>query len=271
MSYRRDVWWLLTQPAWQLWQDLFAVGTDKEPNAPIQIVYVPSHLYHILFELFKNSMRAVVEHHGSAARHYPAIQVLIIRGKEDVTIKVRLLALVSNRLNQLTQELDQNLTLDMFPNLRSLNSFPSNVLLSNYLFFGVYRYRTKAVASHAPKWASFSITCTLPHRNRRSLALKWPLWPVRRALLFRWKKNCIYSYIYIKKLQKYPSIPRNPHISLTVSWGKLANAWHRLRSLRVSESSENDMKWPLTALKPSDRMCLYKQSTEGSLRIHKNF
>ena len=61
---------------------------DKKPNTPIQIVYVPSHLYHILFELFKNSMRAVVEHHGSAARHYPSIQVLIIRGKEDVTIKV---------------------------------------------------------------------------------------------------------------------------------------------------------------------------------------
>jgi len=61
---------------------------NKKPNTPIQIVYVPSHLYHILFELFKNCMRAVVEHHGSAARHYPSIQVLIIRGKEDVTIKI---------------------------------------------------------------------------------------------------------------------------------------------------------------------------------------
>lgn len=29
-------------------------GVDK--NAPIRIVYVPSHLYHMLFELFKNSM-----------------------------------------------------------------------------------------------------------------------------------------------------------------------------------------------------------------------
>ena len=69
---------------------MIAIGTGKEPNTPIQIVYVPSHLYHILFELFKNSMRAVVEHHGSAARHYPPVQVLIIRGKEDVTIKVLL-------------------------------------------------------------------------------------------------------------------------------------------------------------------------------------
>ncbi len=64
------------------------LDTDKEPGTPIQIVYVPSHLYHILFELFKNAMRAVVEHHGAAARDYPPIQVLVIRGKEDVTIKV---------------------------------------------------------------------------------------------------------------------------------------------------------------------------------------
>lgn len=63
---------------------------DLEPGLPIQIVYVPSHLYHTLFELFKNAMRAVVEHHGAAARDYPPVQVLIIRGKEDVTIKVKI-------------------------------------------------------------------------------------------------------------------------------------------------------------------------------------
>nr|CAG4644864.1 EOG090X07QN [Leptodora kindtii] len=61
---------------------------NKEPGTPVQIVYVPSHLYHILFELFKNSMRAVVDHHGAAARDYPPIQVLVVRGKEDVTIKI---------------------------------------------------------------------------------------------------------------------------------------------------------------------------------------
>ena len=61
---------------------------DREPGSPVQIVYVPSHLYHILFELFKNAMRAVVEHHGAAARDYPPINVLVVRGREDVTIKV---------------------------------------------------------------------------------------------------------------------------------------------------------------------------------------
>ena len=33
----------------------------KAPNKPIQVVYVPSHLFLMLFELFKNSMRAAVK------------------------------------------------------------------------------------------------------------------------------------------------------------------------------------------------------------------
>ena len=68
--------------------------SGKEPDTPIQMVYVPSHLYHILFELFKNAMRAVVEHHGTAAVDYPPIQVMLVRGKEDVTIKVYLIKVI---------------------------------------------------------------------------------------------------------------------------------------------------------------------------------
>ncbi|XP_064470922.1 pyruvate dehydrogenase (acetyl-transferring) kinase, mitochondrial-like [Ornithodoros turicata] len=58
------------------------------PNAPICVDYIPSHLYHMLFELFKNSMRAVVEHHGTDTDDYPPLNVLIVRGKEDLTIKL---------------------------------------------------------------------------------------------------------------------------------------------------------------------------------------
>lgn len=61
---------------------------EREQGVPIRIVYVPSHLYHMLFELFKNSMRAVIEHHGSDAEHHPPIEVTIVRGKEDICVKV---------------------------------------------------------------------------------------------------------------------------------------------------------------------------------------
>lgn len=59
-----------------------------EKDVAVQFVYVPSHLYHMLFELFKNSMRAVVEHHGIASTDYPPLKVLVAKGNEDLTIKV---------------------------------------------------------------------------------------------------------------------------------------------------------------------------------------
>lgn len=61
-------------------------GCDRANE--IKIVYVPSHLYHMLFELFKNSMRAVMEHHGTNADSYPAIEVIVVRGKEDICVKL---------------------------------------------------------------------------------------------------------------------------------------------------------------------------------------
>ncbi|KAM6114900.1 pyruvate dehydrogenase kinase, isozyme 2 isoform 2-T2 [Phoenicopterus ruber ruber] len=53
---------------------------------PISIVYVPSHLYHMLFELFKNAMRATVESHENSPR-LPAIKVMVALGQEDLSIK----------------------------------------------------------------------------------------------------------------------------------------------------------------------------------------
>lgn len=61
---------------------------EFEENAPIRIVYVPSHLYHMLFELFKNSMRAVMEHHGDKIKAVPPIKVAIVQGHEDISVKV---------------------------------------------------------------------------------------------------------------------------------------------------------------------------------------
>jgi len=57
-------------------------------NDDVSFVYVPSHLYHILFELFKNAMRATIENAGEDAVSYEPIKVLVVKGREDVTIKV---------------------------------------------------------------------------------------------------------------------------------------------------------------------------------------
>ena len=60
-----------------------AVDTDKK----VAVVAVPSHLYHIMFELFKNSMRATIEYHG-VDEDLPPIDVLVVKGNEDLSIKI---------------------------------------------------------------------------------------------------------------------------------------------------------------------------------------
>ncbi|MBN3271414.1 PDK1 kinase, partial [Polyodon spathula] len=59
----------------------------KEREKPTTVVYVPSHLYHMVFELFKNAMRATVEFHGDALT-LPAIKVSVALGNEDLTVKI---------------------------------------------------------------------------------------------------------------------------------------------------------------------------------------
>ncbi|CAF1506386.1 unnamed protein product [Adineta ricciae] len=54
----------------------------------VTMVYIPSHLYHIVFELLKNSLRATVERYGLNAKSYPPVKVLIVKGHEDLTIQI---------------------------------------------------------------------------------------------------------------------------------------------------------------------------------------
>lgn len=51
-------------------------------------MYVPSHLHHMLFELLKNSLRAVVERFGIESEEWPEIKVIVAEGQEDITIKI---------------------------------------------------------------------------------------------------------------------------------------------------------------------------------------
>uniref|UniRef100_A0A8V5GLL0 Protein-serine/threonine kinase n=1 Tax=Melopsittacus undulatus TaxID=13146 RepID=A0A8V5GLL0_MELUD len=64
---------------------LFPAASNTQQ--PISIVYVPSHLYHMLFELFKNAMRATVESHENSPR-LPPIKVMVALGQEDLSIKM---------------------------------------------------------------------------------------------------------------------------------------------------------------------------------------
>ncbi|XP_040601504.1 pyruvate dehydrogenase (acetyl-transferring) kinase isozyme 1, mitochondrial isoform X2 [Mesocricetus auratus] len=67
--------------------DVVEVIKAISPGQTIQVVYVPSHLYHMVFELFKNAMRATMEHHADKGV-YPPIQVHVTLGEEDLTVKM---------------------------------------------------------------------------------------------------------------------------------------------------------------------------------------
>jgi pyruvate dehydrogenase kinase 2/3/4 len=48
----------------------------------LHFMYVPSHLHHMIFELLKNSLRAVVELNGVDCDNYPAINLIVAEGEE---------------------------------------------------------------------------------------------------------------------------------------------------------------------------------------------
>uniref|UniRef100_A0A673NMX4 Protein-serine/threonine kinase n=2 Tax=Sinocyclocheilus rhinocerous TaxID=307959 RepID=A0A673NMX4_9TELE len=64
------------------------LNCETSPKKPIQVVYVPSHLFHMLFELFKNSMRATVELYENSSEGLPPVKAMVTLGKEDLSIKI---------------------------------------------------------------------------------------------------------------------------------------------------------------------------------------
>ena len=63
------------------------VLNEKGKRVGVSVAYPPANLYHILFELFKNSMRATVETHHEALK-LPKIEVLLAKGEHDVSIRI---------------------------------------------------------------------------------------------------------------------------------------------------------------------------------------
>jgi len=65
-----------------------AKDTTNE-DAKVTSVYVPAHLHHILFEIFKNSMRATCEFaEKKELTEHPYIRCRIFKTKDDITIKI---------------------------------------------------------------------------------------------------------------------------------------------------------------------------------------
>lgn len=66
---------------------IFPAGKDDS-----EFMYVPSHLHHMLFELLKNSLRAVVERYGvepdDGEGDWPHVKVIVAEGEQDITIKI---------------------------------------------------------------------------------------------------------------------------------------------------------------------------------------
>jgi len=64
-------------------------GISPEVNilgaSELTLSYIPAHLYYVMFELLKNSMRATVEQHGDDA---PPVNVVIAEGDEMIAIKI---------------------------------------------------------------------------------------------------------------------------------------------------------------------------------------
>ncbi|KAL9672521.1 hypothetical protein QQ045_028772 [Rhodiola kirilowii] len=63
-----------------------AVNIYGDPD--FRFPYVPTHLHHMVFELVKNSLRAVQERFMNSDKIAPPIRIIVADGAEDVTIKV---------------------------------------------------------------------------------------------------------------------------------------------------------------------------------------
>jgi len=64
-----------------------APAVEVVGRTDLVFTYVPTHLHHMLIELIKNSVRAVVEHHGTEGR-LPPVRIVVADGCEDVAIKI---------------------------------------------------------------------------------------------------------------------------------------------------------------------------------------
>lgn len=58
------------------------------PEERVSVVHIPSHIYHMTFEVMKNALQATVDNNYGNLEKLPSIQVLVCQSDMDITIKV---------------------------------------------------------------------------------------------------------------------------------------------------------------------------------------
>lgn len=58
------------------------------PENRVYVVHIPSHIYHMTFEVMKNAMQATIENNWGDLENLPPIKVLVCQSDMDITIKV---------------------------------------------------------------------------------------------------------------------------------------------------------------------------------------
>lgn len=64
------------------------VEENKKGDQDGTFTYIPKHMHYILLELLKNACRATVSNCGGRGKMLPKIEVIVVHGEEDVTIKI---------------------------------------------------------------------------------------------------------------------------------------------------------------------------------------
>lgn len=100
----------------------------------------------MLFELFKNSMRAVMEYSGSDSDNCPPLEVLLVRGKEDICVKVRQI-------------------------LRRVIRFSKTIRIHTIILYICYRYLIEVVEFLVHKWIIYLSTCIALHHSQANQML----------------------------------------------------------------------------------------------------
>jgi len=59
-----------------------------DPTDSVSVVHVPSHIYHMSFEVMKNAMQATVNNNWDKLDELPPIKALICQSDNDITIKI---------------------------------------------------------------------------------------------------------------------------------------------------------------------------------------